>query len=257
MAVGANLRNMNEVWGFPAYNVDPETLGGIEDWSLWRGKPGTIIVNKHGERIGNESCPYDEFYRAFSTWDATAFEWRNIPSVIIVDATYAQHYPLPGTYVPNEVPPFVFQADTTEQIVERFEINAAALATTLQRFNENARQGRDPEFRRSEFHFDKFTNGDLTRTDIANPNLAPVETPPFYATPIWPGALSTNGGLQTNGNAQVLHVSGRVIPRLYATGNTMASAVGAGYAGGGATLGPGTTFAYLAGNHAAGLDPWE
>ena len=112
------------------------------------------------------------------------------------------------------------------------------------------------EWRRGEFNFDRGTTGDLQRTDIKNPCLAPLETPPFYGTRVWPGALSTNGGLKTNGKAQVLHVYGQVIPRLYACSNTMASVMGPGYAGGGATLGPGMTFAYIAANNAVTLQPW-
>ena len=69
-------------------------------------------------------------------------------------------------------------------------------------------------------------------------------------------AQTSNGGLRTNANAQVLNVWGKIIPRLYCTGNTMASVMGAGYTGGGGTLGPGMTFAYIAAKHAVGLTPW-
>ena len=48
------------------------------------------------------------------------------------------------------------------------------------------------------------------------------------------------------------NVAGRVIEGLYAAGNDMASVMGGNYPGGGITLGPGMTFAYIAGRHLAG-----
>ena len=114
MAVGADLSNMNNVYGFPAYDGDPETLQGIEDWGLWRGKPGTIIVNKRGQRIGNESSPYADLQRAFGAWETNAFDWLNIPAFIIVDSGYASRYPMVGTFQPNSVPEFITRADTLD-----------------------------------------------------------------------------------------------------------------------------------------------
>jgi 3-oxosteroid 1-dehydrogenase len=55
--------------------------------------------------------------------------------------------------------------------------------------------------------------------------------------------------LRTNADAQVLNVWGNPIAGLYATGNTMASAMGAAYPGGGATVGQGMVFAYVAAQH--------
>ena len=79
--------------------------------------------------------------------------------------------------------------------------------------------------------------------------VAPLIQPPFYAASIWPGALGTSGGLQTNTHAQVLNVWGNIIPGLYAVGNTAASPLAGGYPGGGGTLSPGLTFAFVAANH--------
>ncbi|MDA8249975.1 MAG: FAD-binding protein, partial [Rhodospirillales bacterium] len=55
----------------------------------------------------------------------------------------------------------------------------------------------------------------------------------------------------TNGDAQVLNQDGRPIPGLYACGNDMASIMGGNYPGGGITLGPAITFAYIAARHLA------
>lgn len=257
MAVGAMMRNMNECWGLVAYNVKDD-LTGVPDWSLERGKPGTIIVNKHGERIGNEAAAYEIFGRAFSAYDTGAVEWRNIPSYAIFDSGYATHYALPGSgYKVGVVPDFFKQADTLEALAGQLGINVDALMATVTRFNENARNGLDPDWHRGENSFESNTSGDHERTDIKNPNLAPVETGPFYGTAIWPGTLGTNGGPRTTVNGEVLNVWGKAIPRLYVTGNTMASVFGGQYPGGGATLGPGFTFSYIEGKHVATLKPWD
>ena len=85
-----------------------------------------------------------------------------------------------------------------------------------------------------------------------NPNLAPLATPPFYAIPIQPGDIGTNGGLRTNEHAQVLDERALPIAGLYATGNTTASVMGHSYPGAGATLGPAMTFGFIAARHACG-----
>lgn len=59
-------------------------------------------------------------------------------------------------------------------------------------------------------------------------------------------------------NAEVLSVTGEVIPRLYASGNNSGiGGPGLFYNGAGGTLGPGFTFGYIAGMNAAQLTPWE
>ena len=69
---------------------------------------------------------------------------------------------------------------------------------------------------------------------------------------IWPGDLGTKGGLVTDEHGRVVDRDGRPIAGLYAAGNSTASVFGRSYPGGGGTLGPGMTFAYIAMNHAAG-----
>ncbi|HEM61727.1 MAG TPA: FAD-binding protein, partial [Chloroflexi bacterium] len=256
MAIGADLRNMNECWGLPFFKPDPDLFSGIADWQLWRGKPGTVVVNKHGERIGNESANYDAAVNAFYHYDTGTFEWRNIPSFFICDSGYTDHYPLPGSFEVGAVPDWITVADTLDELAEALGIDARGLESTIETFNGYAENGVDLDWRRGESDFDKYTAGDVSRNDLRNPCLAPLETPSFYGAALWPGTTGTNGGLRTNASAQVLNVWGEVIPRLYCTSNTMASVMGVGYAGGGGTLGPGMTFGYVAGQHAAALEPW-
>jgi 3-oxosteroid 1-dehydrogenase len=255
MMLGASLRNMNESWGLPAFVLDPEKQSGEADWQTFRGKPGAIVVNKYGERIGNEACPYEQFQRSFWYYDSGLMEYRNTPSFWIADATYAQYYPLPGgNYQVGVEAEWLTKADTLEELCEKLGINYAGLQATLEVFNPNAEQGIDPVWHRGENPFDVNTAGDYTgRTDLVNVTLAPVATGPFYGAAYYPGTCGTNGGLEINANGQVLHLSGQPIPRLYAVGNTSGSVMGAAYPGGGSTLGAGFTFSYLAVKHALTL----
>ncbi len=255
MAVGADLRNMNECFGLPFFKPVPDAYSGVADWQMYRGKPGAVTVNKHGERIGNESAAYDPAERAFYTYDTGTFEWRNIPSFCLFDSGYTKYYGLPGVAV-GAVPAWMTKADTLDALATALKINVAGLKSTMETFNKNARDGVDPLWHRGETDFDKWTAGDLKRSDIKNPCLAPLETPPYYGAAIWPGACSTAGGLRANANAQVLNVWGKVIPRLYVISATMAAATGVAYPWGGTPLGLSMTFGYVAGKHAAGLTPW-
>ena len=79
MALGADLRNMNESWGLPFMPIDEETLRGEADWQMYRGKPGAIVVNKYGERFGNEGSSYELFQRAFYSWDSRQLRMAQHP----------------------------------------------------------------------------------------------------------------------------------------------------------------------------------
>jgi predicted oxidoreductase len=64
-----------------------------------------------------------------------------------------------------------------------------------------------------------------------------------------PGDIGTFAGIRTDEHARVIDGDNQAIPGLYAAGNDCQNVVFGGYAGAGGTLGPGMTFAYLAGKH--------
>jgi flavocytochrome c len=245
MALGANLRNMNECWGWPVY-FNEDGGFGIPALTLELGKPGALCVNRAGKRFFNEAGAYDPATRAFYTYNNGTHEYENIPAFMITDSGHRSRYTLAYTPPGAEPAAWIKKADTLEELAALLEIDAAVLMATVERFNEYAAQGQDPDFNRGVSAFDQLTGGDRSRTDIANPCLAPLTEGPFYAATIWPGSLGTCGGLQINTKAQVVNVWGEVIPGLYAVGNASGSVMGAGYPGGGATVGAGFTFSMLA-----------
>ncbi len=255
MNLGADLRNMNSCFGLPFFPFDEEKLQGESDPNTYRGKPGMIVVNRYGERIGNESSAYHVFNRAFWYWDTGKFEWRNLPAFWIADSTYAESWFFPQSgYQPGVVPEWMVVADTLDELCVELGIDYDGLKSTLDVFNPNAVEGKDPVWHRGEYQFDLNTSANPYLTQLKNPCLAPIERGPFYGYKYGAGSFGTNGGLRINENAQVLDITGNPIPRLYALGNTSGSVMGDAYPGGGSCLGSGSVFGMLAGRHATGLE---
>ncbi|MNZ71855.1 3-oxosteroid 1-dehydrogenase [compost metagenome] len=131
----------------------------------------------------------------------------------------------------------------------RCGIDAQQLRITVERFNQHAAHGEDPEFQRGASAYNKAQGESLHGP---NPSLRPLQHGPFYAVKLLPGSLGTFAGLRTDAAAQVLGNDEQPIPGLFAVGNDMASVMGGHYPSGGITLGPGMTFGYLAGLKLAG-----
>jgi 3-oxosteroid 1-dehydrogenase len=159
-------------------------------------------------------------------------------------------YPLMPMFLHKKgVRSIVKQARTIEALAREMGVDAVALGTTVSTFNTGAAKGEDPEFHRGVAAYDKMY-GDYRHAP--NPTLRPLNKGPFYAMPIYPGDIGTNGGLLTDANAQVLDDGGAPISGLYAVGNNAASAMGESYPGAGVTLGPAMTFGYVAARHMTG-----
>ena len=252
MAVGANLVNMHSVWGTAMVLTDEEYEIYTCDWGSCRGKPGSIIVNKYGDRFCDESSAYPIIGRSFEPWDTGKDEYRNIPAFMLFDDGYAQRYAFPGCSAVGELPDAIVTADTIEALAERMGIDPAGLAKTIERFNAFAEAGYDEDWLRGESVYDvSRVSGDAGREDIANPCLAPLVAGPFYALKVFPGCIGTAGGLEIDGDARVLTPEGEAIPGLYAIGNASGSIFGGAYPGPGGTVGPGVIMGYAAAMHIA------
>lgn len=244
---GAALANMSEAWWMPLLQVPGET---VDDRPLYRsmiserGLPGSVMVNRRGQRFVNEAHNYNDISKAFHTFDPVAYEWSNVPAWLVFDNRFRSRYSL-ATVLPGEpVPAWVTRADTPEALAAAVGIDPAGLAAELERFNRFAREGRDPDFQRGESAYDRYYGDPEVGP---NPCLAPLADAPFYAVPVVPGTIGTKGGLVTDERARVLTVRGEPIEGLYACGNVAAFWLGRGYPGPGASIGPAMTFAYLAG----------
>jgi 3-oxosteroid 1-dehydrogenase len=200
----------------------------------------------------NEAGSYMEFCQNMLKRNKTV---PAVPSWWIVDQRYMDQYMFCGTMPGAKKPQawyeagFLKMADTIEGLASQINVDPAVLRQTVDRFNENAQRGVDPDFRRGDRAYDNWL-GDFHREDGSH-TLGPIEKGPFYAAPMVPGDVGTYGGVVTDENARVLREDGSWIEGLYATGISTASVMGRIYPGAGSSVGPSFVFGYIAAKHAA------
>ena len=242
MESGAELANMVSYWGQPAmFDPDITRDGAMVPQFEWaRGMPSSLVVNQQGERFANEAMPYNDFPKAFGVFDASSATFPNEPpGWMLFDQKVRDSARilsmLPGEPTPSWVP----VAGTIAELAAMSGLPVDALVATVERFNAYADKGDDPDF-------------DRTKVGLMAPGVvSPLDTPPYYAVVIHPGALGTNGGPRLTADGQVRAQRGGVVEGLYAAGNTAASAFGWAYPSGGGTIGQALVFGYRAGRHVA------
>ena len=252
MAHGADLANMGEAWWVPIVQIPGDTLGGkprSRSVRLERTRPRSIIVNRAGKRFLNEAGEYNSMAGPFHHLDPRA-GYLNDPAWIVFDAQHLKRYGFLGIDPNGPAPEWFNESPTLEQLADKIGVDPAGLVGTVEAWNRNVEQEHDPDFGRGASAYDGYW-GDPTAASPALQTLGPLDTAPFYAVPVAIGAMGTKGGPRTDRDGRVLHVSGKVIPGLFAAGNAMAGVTGKAYGGAGGTLGPAMTFGYRSGYAAA------
>jgi 3-oxo-5alpha-steroid 4-dehydrogenase len=183
-----------------------------------------IIVNKLGHRFVTEDAYH-------SRTSGFVMDQPDSAAFLIVDEAHLER---PG--VP--LVPLIDGWETVEEMEAALGIPEGNLVATLNRYNEYAARGEDPDFHKQpEF-------------------LAPQDKGPWGTFDLSLGkamyAGFTVGGLATTVDGQVLHEDGSVVPGLYAAGACASNIAqdGKGYASG-TQLGEGSFFGRRAGAHAA------
>ncbi|GAC70371.1 FAD-binding protein [Gordonia soli] len=247
MKYGAATDMMDEAWWLPSWLM-PD---GVPSMCISeRSKPHSIMVDSHGDRYFNEAVAYQEAGQQMFRHEREV--GGALPSWLIVDSRHRSHYVF-GFAPPGRTPKewiasgAMKKADSLSELARQCGIDADALAATVARFNGFAATGVDVDFHRGEGDHERY-QGDPTHTP--NACLGSVEKPPFYAVPMYPGDIGTNGGVLSDEFGRVLTEDGRPIAGLYAAGNCTASVMGRKYLGAGATIGPSVVFSYVAAQHA-------
>ena len=140
---------------------------------------------------------------------------------------------------------WILKGDTIADVASKIKnhadnvdkMNTDALVDTVERYNAFCAAGEDTDFQR--------------KPD----SLGPVETPPFYAIPVYPGGPNTKGGIMADGTRHVLNWEGNQIPRLYTAGE-ISSAFKFVYQGGG-NLTECLACGRIAGKNAAAESIWS
>lgn len=276
--LGAPLANMSEAWLTPLV-LDRNGRPAGAAFRL----PGDsmLVVNRYGRRVVNEKTTYNEMTRAFFVWDADRGEYPNLPLFLVYDEWVARTC----RRLPGDAPSFAgggnplapsfepggheLRGDSLEGLAEAIsrrlaqcaahlgdlELDAQflpALRRTLEDFAASAADGHDRELGRGSTAVQRARSGPSHREDQPNPTMhALADAGPYYAVLLVPGALDTRGGPAIDVHGRVRGRDGEAIHGLYAAGNCAGSPSGQGYFGGGATIGLGMTFGWLAGRHAA------
>jgi len=245
---GASLALMDDAWWGPTIPLPADPYFCLAERTL----PGGLLINQAGSRFVNEAAPYSDVVHTMYDRNAAA---PDIPAWLIVDQNYRNRY-----LFRDVLPTFAFPDDwyssgaackawTWDALASSIGVPAAALRSTVTRFNSLAASGKDTDFGRGDSAYDHYYTDPAI---LPNSCLAPLWLPPYYALRIVPGDLGTKGGMRTDARARVLRADGSVIPGLYAAGNASAAVMGHSYAGAGSTIGPAMTFGYVAALDLAG-----
>ena len=248
MRLGAKTDLLDEAWWLPSVFI---ANGGTAAASLGSGRqrPGAIYVDSTGQRFCNESNSYVEVGKAM-------YANKAVPCWMIFDDGYVRRYvagtnPLKRQHLPPELieKGAVKRGDTIAALASQIDLPADELAQTIQRFNQFAAKGLDPDFGRGQSAYNDCLGDPGHRPNAA---VGPLNRAPYYATRVFPADVGTCGGVITNEHAQVLDEQDQVIEGLYATGNTTATVMGRTYPGAGASIANSMVFGYVAARHAAG-----
>lgn len=257
--IGASLWHMNccsasWVLKLPDFAIalGPD-FGGSKGFKSWirssvTGSPcGYIVVDKYGKRYTNENFKRHTLYYELSLYDSQKLEYPRVPSYWVFDRRRMEAGPLPLMFYgpmlyrlyrwskdnQEEIRKgWVVQGETVGELAGHLKMDAKVLNKTVEDYNRYCEQKEDLDFHRP------------------SQDLVPIQDPPFFAVPIWPGSANTQGGPRRNHKAQVLNTRGQPIPRLYAAGE-FGSIYGMLYPGTGGNLAECFAFGRIAAENAA------
>jgi succinate dehydrogenase/fumarate reductase flavoprotein subunit len=183
-----------------------------------------VIVNKDGQRFVAE----DSYH---SRTSAFVLEQPEQTAYLIVDEAHMQMPEMP-------LIKFIDGWETVAEMEAALGIPEGKLAATLERYNEYAARGEDPDFHKQSDYVAPQTQGPWAAFDLS------------LGRAMYSGF--TMGGLAVSIDGEVLRDNGSPIPGLYAAGACASNIAqdGKGYASG-TQLGEGSFFGRRAGSHAA------
>ena len=184
-----------------------------------------IIVNKDGKRFVAE----DSYH---SRTSAFVLEQPDQIAYLVVDEEHMQMPEMPLIR-------FIDGWETVEEMESALEIPPGNLVATLDRYNEYAARGEDPDFHKQPDYIAPQIKGPWAAFDLS------------LGRAMYSGF--TMGGLAVTVDGQVLRDDGSVVAGLYAAGACASNIAhdGKGYSSG-TQLGEGSFFGRRAGTHAAG-----
>jgi len=248
--LGLQVDNLGEGWWMPMLQIPGESVDDApypRSLIRERGTPRQILVDRSGRRFVDEAVPYNELGKAMHR-RAPDGSHPHREAFLVFDDGFRRRYPLPGIPPRADLPPWVTTGDTPEDLARRVGVDPDGLDATVRRWNAFCATGADEDFHRGDSVYDRYY-GDPDQP--GNPNLGPLDEPPYHAVPLVSGTIGSKGGPVTDVDGRTLRADGTVVPGLFAVGNAAAFWTGDGYPGPGATLSVGMTMGYRAGRAVA------
>jgi len=213
-----------------------------------------IEIAKDGRRFHDETYPYGRYHvkkKIHGEWMDAPYP-ECLPVHLIFDETFRKAgriiaYRWGWCFVVEEYhwsednseeikKGWITKADTIRELATKVERDPDVLEEEVNKYNEYARTGEDLDYGRPA------------------DNIAPIETPPYYAVNLWPCLVATTGGGRRNKNAQVLDTDGKPIPRLYEAGEL--GSIHPYLYQNGSFLGECVVFGRIAAQNAVAEEPW-
>ncbi|MDF2700489.1 MAG: succinate dehydrogenase/fumarate reductase flavoprotein subunit [Haloplasmataceae bacterium] len=234
-------------------------------------------VNKYGKRVLNEKRNYNDRGMVHFVWDQNKAEWTNQFLFLIADRRTVEYWEGFPPYATTGLDlQYLIKGNTLDELSKNIEKRlesliphigsfrldesfTTGLKETLQRFNEFAKTGKDLDFHRGDYEYDREwasirpTKQGVNWPEDINKNytMYPLSTTgPYYAAILASSTLDTNGGPVVNNHGQVLDWNNEPILGLYGAGNCIAAPSANAYWGGGGTISPALVYGYLAAKHA-------
>lgn len=193
-----------------------------------------IVVNKNGKRFLDEGeSIYSDTYAKFGK---NVFRQPERVAYLIVDEELVD-------YIHSEGPTDPIEFNDLETLAEDMGIDKEGLKETVEKYNRAVKPG---DF------IPHLPDGKCTE-DIEPPKsnwAVEIQSPPFYVIPMKPGITFTFGGLKIDTKGRVLDTREKVIPGLYAAGNSTGGLFWGNYPGGSGQA-RASTFGRIAGKNAA------
>jgi len=211
-AVGAQLRGMEAVTCTTVTVGEANKSGALAvNGSL---KKGAVLLNAEGKRFVNETLGTADMMEALKVQpDQVAYLFAD--DTVLADNSDLQTVKDRGLFV---------SAGSLEELASKLGLDTKAVQDTFKTYAKSVAAGTD-EFKRTSFTSD-FTSGKT-----------------YYGVLVKSAKRICTGGIVTNGEAEVLTKDNKVIPGLYAAGETVAY--------GAHPLSAATIFGWIAGENAA------
>ncbi|MCC8961604.1 FAD-dependent oxidoreductase [Bradyrhizobium sp. Pear76] len=235
MALAAGAAPAGEYGSYHAEPVDPRSRQAEAVVFIW---PYGILVNKLGSRFIDEAAA-----TADATYDNVTRTIADQPDGIawVIFDAQVEEIPRWRASIRSDEP--ALEANTIAGLAQQLGLPAAALEQTVAAFNAACPPAA------GEFTPLALDGRKIVGLEPAKSNWSrPLIKAPFRAYPIISANCFTFGGLKVNTNAQVLDTDGRVMPGLYAAGETVGIYHQV-YTGSTSVL-RGAVFGRLAGSHA-------